>query len=75
LLGKVYSVGDGFALVQLTERKRPSEEDFAATKEKMRQEGLEAKQMELRESYIQALKKSATIRQNEEMIAQIGNSS
>jgi len=75
LLAKVYTVGDGFALVQLTERKRPSEEDFAAAKEKVRQEALEAKQMELRESYIQALKKSATIRQNEEMIAQIANSS
>ena len=75
LLAKVYSVGEGFALVQLTELKRPTEADFAAAKEKVSQEALQAKQMELRESYVQALKKGATIRQNEEMIAQIANSS
>src|SRR5215472_5119564 len=75
LLNKLYSVGDGFALVQLTERTRPTEADFTAAKEKVRQEALQAKQMELRESYIQALKKGATIQQNEEMIAQITNSS
>ena len=75
LLNKVYSVGDGLALVQLTERKRPTEEDFTAAKEKVRQEALQAKQTELRESYVQALKKGATIQLNQEMIAQITNSS
>jgi peptidyl-prolyl cis-trans isomerase D len=75
LLNKVYSVGEGFAVVQVTERKRPDDAEFAAQKEKLTADALQAKQMELRESYLKALKKGANIYQNEEVIAQVSNAS
>src|SRR5216684_4012184 len=75
LLNKVYSVGEGFAVVQVTERKRPNDAEFAAQKEKLTADALQSKQMELRESYLKALKKGANIYQNEEVIAQISNAS
>ncbi len=75
LLDKVYPVGDGFAVVQVTDRKRPSDPEFAAQKAKLTAEALQSKQTELRESYLKALKKGANIRQNEDAIAQIANAS
>jgi peptidyl-prolyl cis-trans isomerase D len=75
LLSRVYSVGDGYAVVQVTDRKRPSDAEFASQKEKLTVEALQSKQMELRESYLQALKKGANIRQNTDAIAQIANAS
>jgi peptidyl-prolyl cis-trans isomerase D len=75
LLNKVYAVGEGFAVVQVTERKRPDDAEFAAQKEKLTADALQSKQMELRESYLKALKKGANIYQNEEVIAQVSNAS
>jgi len=75
LLDRVYPVGEGFAVVQITERKRPNDVEFAAQKEKLTADALQSKQMELRESYVKALKKGANIFQNEELIAQITNAS
>jgi peptidyl-prolyl cis-trans isomerase D len=75
MLGKVYSVGEGFALAQVTERTRPSDAQYAEQKDKLTADAIQAKRAELRESYFKALKKGAQIRQNEDLIAQVANSS
>ena len=75
LLSKVYSVGEGYSLVQVTERQHPSDAEFASQKEKLTSDALQAKQAELRDSYLKALKKGAKIQQNEDALAQIANAS
>lgn len=64
-LGKVYESGEGYAVVVLTERSRPSEEKLTEQKDQLRGEAMKAKQFELRDAYLKALKASAAITVNE----------
>ncbi len=68
LLDKVYPAGEGFAVVEVTARTKPTEEGFAAQRETLREEGMKAKQIELRESFLKSLKKQGTVVTNEEML-------
>lgn len=69
-LGQVYEVGDGFVVAVVIERKMPSDADFAAQKDQLFLEALKGKQFELRDAYLKALKKSAQVVTNEELVSQ-----
>ncbi|HME89880.1 MAG TPA: SurA N-terminal domain-containing protein [Myxococcaceae bacterium] len=75
LLDKVYSAGEGFALAEVTERKRPSESEFASQKDALRNDALKAQQLELRESFLKALKKRANIKTNDQALGAVANAS
>ena len=60
--------GDGFVVVAVTQRKKASDAEFAADKEKLQHEAMQGKQYELRDSYLKALKKSAQVVTNTEAL-------
>lgn len=64
LLPRVYEQSEGFVVAEVTERKRPSEEDFTAQRDSLREDARRAKEFELRDSFIRALKKSAQVKTN-----------
>ena len=66
-LDKVYAVGEGYVVGQVTERKRPTDDAFAKEKTALKDQTLKARQDELRESYVKALRKSATITLNPDL--------
>jgi peptidyl-prolyl cis-trans isomerase D len=67
-LPAVYSAGEGFVVAQVTERERATPEAYLAKKETMRADALRAKQNELRTSYLDALKKTAKIINNQSLL-------
>lgn len=68
LLDRIYSVNDGFVVAEVSNRIQPSEEKFAADKDRLRDEALRGKQIELRESYLKALRKQAQVTTNDKLI-------
>jgi peptidyl-prolyl cis-trans isomerase D len=68
LLPKVYSIGESLVIAEVTQRERPSEAEFDQQKDALRQQALSAKRIELRDSFLKALKKKATIVTNEELV-------
>lgn len=68
LLDKVYSVQDAYVVVDVTSRSQPSDEKFVEAKDQLREEALRAKQIELREAYLKALRKQAQIVTNDAAI-------
>ena len=75
LLDKVYPAGEGFALAEVTDRKRPSDSEFAVQKDGLRNDAIKAKQLELRESFLKALKKRASIKTNDQALGAVANAS
>lgn len=71
ILDEAVRVGDDQVLISVTERKVPSDADYAAKKDALRSEALKAKQMEAREAYLKALKAGAQIVQNDAVINRI----
>lgn len=69
-LPKVYAVGDARVIAEVTERKLPSETELASQKDKLRADAMRAKSMELRESFIKALKKTANVQTNSAAVDQ-----
>jgi peptidyl-prolyl cis-trans isomerase D len=57
--------------VSVDERKVPSDEDFARQKDQLTLEALKAKQFEVRESFLKALKQSSTVVVNDEAIKKV----
>jgi len=68
LLDKVFSVGEGFVIAEVTERKQPSDQDFTAQKDKLRAEAQRAKGVELWEAYLKALKSASKVTINQEAL-------
>lgn len=68
LLPKLYSIGESLVVAEVTQRERPSEAQFDQQKDAVRQQALSAKRAELRESFLKALKKNATIVTNEGLV-------
>lgn len=68
VLEKLYPTSDGFAVVVVTERKQPNLAEFEGQKEQLRKDALQAKRMELRRAYPEALRKQAEVVLNEEVI-------
>jgi peptidyl-prolyl cis-trans isomerase D len=67
-LEKPYSVGDGWVVANVTDRKLPSESDFEKHKESLQAEARRAKQFELRDEFLKALKKQGDVKTNDEAL-------
>ena len=65
----VFRAGDAFVVAEVTARQKADDATFLAKKPELREEAIRQRQAELQESYLGALKKSATIVKNEELIA------
>ncbi|HTS80697.1 MAG TPA: SurA N-terminal domain-containing protein [Myxococcaceae bacterium] len=65
----IYRAGEAYVVAQVTAREKADEARYQATKATLREEALRQRQAELSESYLAALKKSATIVRNEELVA------
>jgi len=64
-----YKAGDALVVAEVTAREKASDASYQAKKAELREEALRQRQAELQESYVAALKKSAVIVKNEELIA------
>ena len=64
----MYPVGEGLVVAQVTARERATPAAFAAKRETVRADALRAKQNELRTSYLEALKKTAKIINNQGLV-------
>lgn len=71
LMDKVYPTHDGFVVVQVTERTSPSDANYESTKEQIKLEATKAKQFELRESFVKAARKAATVKINESAVDKV----
>ena len=67
-LPSVFPAGEGFVVAQVTARERATPAAFAAKQETVRSDALRAKQNELRASYLDALKKTAKIVNNQSLV-------
>ncbi|RPH66348.1 MAG: peptidylprolyl isomerase [Myxococcaceae bacterium] len=65
----VYRSGDAFVVAEVTVRQHADDATFQAQKGELREEALRQRQVELQESYVESLKKSARIVRNEELVA------
>lgn len=68
VLDQAYPVGEGFVIAQVTERKKANDSDFQAKKEELRDQARRAKQIEVEDSFIKALRKKGTVVTNNEAI-------
>ncbi len=75
LLDTVYPAGEGFVVAEVTARKRPNEAEFASRKDALRRDAIKAKQLELRDSFLRALKKKANIKTNDQALGAVANAS
>lgn len=71
LMDKIYPLHDGWAVIQITERVIPSEANFETSKAQIRTEATKAKQFELRESFMKATRKTATVKINESAVDKV----
>jgi peptidyl-prolyl cis-trans isomerase D len=71
LIEGVQVVGDAFVVAVVDERKVPSDADFEQQKAQLKLEALKAKQFEVREGFLKALKQSGTVVTNELAIDKI----
>jgi len=67
-LPSIYPASEGFVVAQVTARERATPSAFAAKKETVRADALRARQNELRTSYLDALKKTAKIINNQGLV-------
>jgi len=65
----IYRAGEAFVVAQVTAREKADESSYQGKKAALREEALRRRQIEVQESYVAALKKSATIVRNEELVA------
>ena len=67
-LPTVYEVGDGFAVVSVESRSRPTDTDFDTQKQQMKVEAIKGKQFELREAFMKSLKQTGSVVVNDRVI-------
>jgi hypothetical protein len=65
----VYRSADAFVVAEVTARQQADDATFQAQKGELREEALRQRQVEVQESYIDSLRKSAKIVRNEELVA------
>lgn len=71
LLPTVFEVGDGFAVIAIQARSRPSDTEFDAQKAQMKLEAIKGKQFELREAFMKSLKQTGSVVVNDRVIDQL----
>lgn len=64
-----YRSGESLVVAEVTAREKADDASYQAKKAALRDEALRQRQAELQESYVAALKKSASILRNEELVA------
>ena len=69
LLPGTYRSGDAWVVAEVTARQKADDANFQAKKGELREEAMRQRQVEIQESYLESLKKSAKIVKNEELIA------
>lgn len=74
-LDQVFEVNGSYVVAKVTGRTLPSEQAFQAEKDKLREQAIQAKQMELRQAYVTSLRKNAKIVTNEEGVNQVVDAS
>ena len=70
LLPQAYPVGEGFVVGQVTERQLPDDTKFAEKKTELRQQAQQAKQYEVADSFLKALRKSGKVETNTSVLDQ-----
>ncbi len=70
-LEKIYPLGDAFVVAVVTERKLAAEDEFASQKEKLREDAIRAKQYDLRDALVKALKASGKVTTNDELVMKL----
>lgn len=68
LLDRVFTSGDGFVVAAVTSRSRPTAEAFTEQKDSLRSDTLRARRVELRDSYLKALRANAQLSVNETLV-------
>jgi peptidyl-prolyl cis-trans isomerase D len=71
VLGQVFPVSEGFVVAQVVDRKKPDDAEFNTKKDELRGQARQAKQIELQDSYVKALRKSGEVKTNTEAIDQV----
>ncbi len=61
LIDQVVAVGETLMVATITERKLPTDTDFAAHKAQLQTEAVKGKQFEVREGFLKSLKQSGTV--------------
>lgn len=67
-IGQLVTVNDAFVVVNVDERKTPSDDEFAKNKDQLKLEAIKGKQFEVRESFVKALKQSGTVVTKDDVI-------
>ncbi len=70
-LTEVYPVGDGFAVLSVDSRSKPSDDDLDKQRAQMKVEAIKAKQFELREAFMKSLKQTGTVVVNDRVLDKI----
>ena len=70
----LYRTGDSPVVAEVTAREKVNDATFAAKRDALREEAIRERQAELAQSYLIALRKSATVLRNEELLAPIPES-
>jgi len=75
VLDQVFPLNEGFVVAQVTERVKPTAETFTQKKDELREQTRRAKQIEMTESFLKALRETGTVVENNEAIQSIVGSS
>lgn len=67
-LGEAFPVGEGFVVAQVVERQKPDAAGFEQKKDSLRTQAEQAKQIEVTDSFLKALKKNGNVVTNTEAI-------
>jgi len=68
----LYHSGDALVVAEVTAREKVNDATFAAKKDQLREQALRERQAEAQQSYLTALRKSATVLRNEELVGPTG---
>ncbi|HEX8825523.1 MAG TPA: peptidylprolyl isomerase, partial [Archangium sp.] len=70
-LEQAFPVGEGFVVAQVTERQLPDDAKFAEKRDELRRQAQQAKEYEVADSFLKALRKSGKVETNPEAIDQV----
>ncbi|MBS1149409.1 MAG: Peptidyl-prolyl cis-trans isomerase PpiD, partial [Myxococcaceae bacterium] len=70
-LPQIYEVGEGFAVLNVDARSRPTDAEFETQKQQMKIEAIKGKQFELREAFLKSLKQTGSVVVNDRVIDQL----
>ena len=64
MLEQAFPVGEGFVVAEVTDRQKASDDEYTKKKDELREQARRAKQIEMEESFLKALRKQATVVNN-----------